>query len=151
MTFKITFITNGDLSANDVSGTERLAQITINDFSEQIRMPLENWTQSEYIQQWKDAVARFESGFKTSALVTEMYNPENPRFALMWWLLYLEENTVYIRNGFLPYEQISKPFDIKNMYECIEERIPKSEDNDVSSEWAISFDELKEWRDTLKS
>lgn len=141
MSFKITVL-------EKLNEEQHLAQIDINDFSEKIYLRTDYWTVENYREQWKDAIKRLNNDNK-ACLITEMYNPEHPAFAMMTWPLYREGDNVYIRQVYIPYDQIDKPFTVENAYKEIDDRETSKESNAGPSEWQVKLDNLKDWADKL--
>ncbi len=132
--------------------TALLGEIEIDDYEETISLSTDYWSRSDYTKQWVEGLERIlERGESKSALVTEMYNPANPRFAIMWWVLYRDGDKVYIQNEHLIEDEKPRKVDLKNLYSYIGGRETTDEEGDEISEWNVSTGELKQFLEKLRS
>lgn len=154
MSFNIDFlddpVPSSKLSPGEVA---TFAKITIGDFSERMVVPLNYWSRSDYHRQWVGAIKRLLEAEENTpvALITEMYDPVKPAFALMWWPLYRRADKVYIRNGFLPFDQVPHPFSLDTAYNLILPRDTTSRSGETISEWVTTVAELEEWATSLEA
>lgn len=129
------------------------SRITIGDFSEELIIPVNYWSKSDYTNQWVNGVDRLLAtpSHVTSALFTEMYNPDNKKYPSMCWPLYKEEGVVYVQNYYEPLDKLKHLFQLEELYSYIPDReIPDKADKYHISEWVTSVAEMREWLDKLK-
>ena len=121
------------------------AQIQINDFVEDLYLPLDWWNSNNYEQQWKEGLKRLVN-HDTSCFVVGIHNPKLWKF-IEWWPLYKIDNKIYIRNQIILNdiyeEQIGdKPFTINTCYDFVPKRGASHDDEGQKiSEWVIDCDE----------
>jgi hypothetical protein len=154
MAFSIEFFENNKnenekLSAED----EVIAEMHIGDFQEDLGIPIDYWTKSDYIKQWIDGVSRIvhAKGDKRSALIVEMYDPVHPRFHANYWALFKVKDNVYIQNFYQPLKKFKNGYILEDLYKVILTR-QKPDETDLYhvSEWTTTLDELEEWLKKLK-
>jgi hypothetical protein len=68
----------------------------------------------------------------------------------MWWPLYREGEVAYIRNGYLPFDQLPSPFNINDIYSASSIRETVDDGGERVSEWSTSITELGKWLEQLK-
>lgn len=121
-----------------------IGEINIGDFSETFDMPIESWKIKDYEQQWQAGLDRLKDHDK-SCLVTEAFNL-NLSPLINWWLIYKENNMLYIRNHVLFQEYYedtigNKPFTPETCFNFIGPKTPNYlEDGRQVSEWVIPFE-----------
>ncbi len=125
-------------------------QITIGDLKETFYMALDMWTVDEYKQQWREAIERIKT-HSFSCFVVKFAGPiENPWIAL--WVLYKENNTVFVQNHCLFYEIFQErskglpPFDANTCYLYVTPRETITESGNKISEWNVDFRDILEFR-----
>ena len=112
-----------------------IGRIFINDFYENIEMPVRYWEAEDYERQWKEGLERLKYHDR-SCLVAQIYDPHKGLY-IDWWLLYKEGSKIFIRNEVLfrqYYEEIigDKPFTVETCYDFIRSKEPRLvEDGDV--------------------
>ena|SRR6185503_15845734 len=139
--FKIEF---SDVKNKD---DEERAVIHINDFSEDLILPTSYWQRHIYIDHWHEAIQKILNGseHEISALITEMYDPKKPKYAIMWWPLYRENDKVFIRNGYLSLEEVGITKE-PGINELITHVLPRDEKFDSApSEWCVSLSDLEKF------
>ena len=122
--------------------------------NERIIIATNYWSPSDYIRQWMEALHMITDGPDNakSALITEMYNPANPRWAIFWWPLYREKNSVYIHSQYL-IDKDMRPLSINlnKLYSYVDDRAKPTEGGDEVSEWEVSVDDMREFLDKLEA
>ncbi len=118
-------------------------QISIGDFSEEFECAIHYWDKERYINQWVEGCNKICKDSK-SALVTSMNDPEKANF-IVWWIMYREDNNIYVQNQFLFMEHLSSPFLEENLYSYIDDREIVNEDGREISEWQTNVFEMQEW------
>lgn len=130
MAFNIRFV--------EITNTLGHGEIVLDQFAEHFESPLDFWTVSDYEKQWKVGVSRILDGETKSVLVTAMYPPDTANF-IMWWVIYRDGSTVVFRNHMLLTDQLPQPFDVRNIYNLIPDRLPSDDTEFPVSEWSVSF------------
>ena len=120
-----------------------IGQITINDFKEKFEMSLDAWNIVAYEKQWKEGLERIKT-HNTSALITDIRDLDVFAF-VNWWVLYREDNKIFIRNQILIDKKFEKrlktePFNHETCYNFIDRRIVYHKDK--PSEWVIHLNDL---------
>jgi hypothetical protein len=126
-----------------------LGRITIEDLKETFYMPLNSWTIEEYKQQWKEGLERIKTHDSSCLIVTMSGLNKSPWIEL--WILYKENNTIFIQNQYLFGEVFQEraiglpPYDAKTCYLYVPPRETISEDNGRKiSEWKIDISDIPE-------
>lgn len=120
-------------------------EIQIGNFKETFEMPLDFWTIEDYEKQWDEGIERLKT-YDRSCLVAEVQDPiKRPRASL--WVLYREEDEVYIQNNLLFGKRFAKMLAKKtfNIQTCYDFTIPRSVSKDEEypvSEWHISYKDI---------
>ncbi|HVW99302.1 MAG TPA: hypothetical protein VHA52_02515 [Candidatus Babeliaceae bacterium] len=112
-------------------------EIRINDFHENLIIPLEYWNVEDYENQWVQGLKRIENHDK-SCLVASVQDPLDEPF-INWWLLYKESNRIVIRNSIL-FDHLYRNKIGNNLFtpsSCFN-FIPKKS-NDKVSEWIVTL------------
>jgi hypothetical protein len=118
-------------------------QIQINDFIEDLYLPLDWWNATQYEEQWKKGLSRLK-GHDTSCLIVAIHDP-NTRPFIDWWKLYKVGNKIYIRNQLVfneIYQELigNNPLTLENCYSFIPPRGSiYDEDGNKLSEWVIDW------------
>jgi len=114
--------------------------LEIDDFRELLYMPLDLWSAQDYERQWQEGWERLRTHDKSCFVVT-IHDPKISPF-VEWWLLYKENNKVYVQNqmifGEIYKNQIGdKDFNINSCYDFIP---PRHIEGDYPvSEWVIDY------------
>ncbi len=124
-------------------------QIVIDDFTENVFMPVEYWSLDEYKAQWKDGIERIKQGHEKSCLITKIYDPREYKFVELW-SLYRRGDNVHIFNCLFVnevYEEIigQKEYSSKTCYDFISDYCPYTEDGTKVSEWIIPVDQIDKY------
>jgi hypothetical protein len=121
-----------------------LAKITIGDFDETFNLRLGWWKIKDYESQWHTGIEHLKN-YNRSCLITDISDPSYYPF-VNWWLLYKEDDVIYIRNEILYdeyYEETigKKEFTKQNCYDFIGPKKPRLiEEGRMASEWVIPYE-----------
>lgn len=126
----------------------KFAVIKIGAFTEKLIVPLNYWSAEDYRQQWADACRKItqSTGLVKAALVTEIYDAKETEFATMLWPLYKSGDDVYVRNVYVPANQLKNAKNFDDIYSVVQDR-RKSES---ASEWRVSLSDVKRWLHELE-
>jgi hypothetical protein len=127
-----------------------IGQIKIGSFQEKFSASLMHWKPAQYEQHWSQAISRIISSSETSALITSMTNPtlENHIF---WWPMYRVDNTIFVQNQILFFDQLASPFNENDPFVHVSQRTVLNEDGERISEWSVPLSELKMfWENNLR-
>ena len=147
MNFSISFKNNEFVEESEKF---QIGEIIIGEFHETFTASLSYWSELDYLNQWKTALTKICSSAEKSCLITSMFDPSTANF-IFWWALYLDDNTVHIRNQILFLKELDKPFMELNPYEFIRNRITETDEGDKISEWDVNINDIKVYLDTLKA
>lgn len=121
-------------------------EITIGNFKETFYSSLSYWKTEDYHRQWIEGLNRIIH-VSQSCLVTNIFDP-NIAQRLEWWILYKENETVFIQNElfaasvYKSFIGIDRPFTPDTCYNFITPRQTHTEDGDKISEWSIPTQDL---------
>jgi hypothetical protein len=123
---------------------EYKGRINIGDFSESIYPALDLWNKEDYEKQWKEGLERLTI-YSTSCLIATIHDPKVYKY-VNWWVLYREDNIVYVQNEILRNEWYDNligdnPFTLQTCYSFVRPRITKTEDGSKISEWSVPYEE----------
>lgn len=118
-------------------------KIHIGDYSETFVAILHYWTPAQYAWQWETALRRIIEGRDRSALITSYVEAAPERF-LFWWVLYRENDIVYIQNQMLFFDQLDKAFSVEHPWESVGARETITEEGREISEWTTSIEDVRE-------
>jgi len=126
------------------SATTRFGTIQIGDFKENFEIDLSFWSLDQYVDHWKQSLARLIEGETKSCLLTSLSDPAEANF-FYWWPMYREGNKIFVQNGVLFLDEAKDSFTPENPYQSIPERETISEDGELISEWEISVNTLRDY------
>ena len=118
-------------------------EITIGDFSEKFHASLSYWTHQDYVRQWLSAlnkITTFENN--KGAIISSMYNPISANF-ICCWVMYRLGGLVYLQNHILFLDDLSTPFDERNIEKSIPDREQVTEEGERISEWRIPLSDIQ--------
>ncbi len=146
MSFAIEFISNEEIINEEPAC---YGKIIANDFYERFISPLTYWTQQDYKNQWRQALARFLQQKKSTCLITCI---RDPKFSSLveWWVLYCEEEGVYLQNELIFFKDLETPFNIQNPYVHIRDRVTVSDEGDPISEWKLAWKDVESFFKNMK-
>jgi contact-dependent growth inhibition (CDI) system CdiI-like immunity protein len=121
-----------------------LGIIQIGSYQERFIASLMYWSADDYRCHWKQAIERILNSSDVSCLITSMVDP-TARNHIFWWPMYRENNTVFIQNCILFFDQLQSPFDERNPFSSVTERQTIDEDDNRISEWSVQINELEEF------
>lgn len=143
MKFSIELIS--DLVPNLEPGNKAcMGLIRIGSFEEHFIASLTYWRADDYERHWKDAIFRIVKGHLTSCLITSMIDPENAKF-IFWWPMYRVQDTVFIQNQILFFENLPHTFNENDPFSSIPERVTVNDEGQRLSEWTIPVKSLEEF------
>ena len=119
-------------------------RVHIGEYSETFVASLVNWSASRYESQWLEGCRRLLAGHSSSVLITSFVDPCESE-CVVRWPLYLEGETVHIRNELVRYSQLEDPFSVAEPWATIRQRKPLTEDGLEISEWSISIEAVQEY------
>ncbi len=98
------------------------ALLIIDDFCENLRVPIEYWSIEEYKKQWHEGLERLKYK-NSSCIVTSVYNPQIKPW-VSYWPMWKVGSKLYIENHYFLYENYKKniknrPFTISTCYKYI--------------------------------
>ncbi len=102
------------------------------------------WSADDYKRHWKQAIERILHSSDVSCLITSMIDPTTGNH-IFWWPMYRENDTVFIQNHILFFDQLQSPFDERNPFSSVRGRQTINEDGNRISEWSVQIDELEEF------
>ena len=127
-------------------GNELRGEIEIGDFKEAVVIPISYWSKLDYISHWQRAVKILLDGDESArtALITEMYDPENALY-INCWPIYREGEIVYVHNRLLFTKDLPESFDLEEIGKYMDDREATDEDGNRISEWRTTAAELTRW------
>lgn len=140
VTFVIGFLSQ-DEGLTDFEAA-RTGVITIGTFQERFVAPITFWQVRDYQRQWSEGLRRIVSGSEKSCLITALRDPRASKM-LFWWPLYREEEDVFVQNSILLFDHLERPFDVRDPYASINERITINEEGQLISEWRVSVHDIE--------
>jgi hypothetical protein len=117
-------------------------KIQIGDFSETWVASLVSWDRTQYERHWAFAIHRILEGQKRSALITSFVQPPLSRY-LVWWPMFRDNETVYIHQQLLFFDQLAQPFSAEDPWASIGERVHLSPDGSNISEWTLPIKDME--------
>ncbi len=136
MTFSIRFLSEDEELTDFEPG--RVGVITLDGFEERFVAPTTFWQARDYERQWNEGLRRIISGNEKSCLITALRDPRATKM-LFWWPLYREGSDVVVHNNILLLDQLEQPFDARDPYSSIKERVTIDEEGQQVSEWRVSI------------
>jgi hypothetical protein len=135
-----------EISLDDVGAdiTTTYGEIRIGEFSERFEVALEYWCESDYREQWIQALKSCCIDKKKSALITSITSPKTANF-VFWWLLYPLDGEIIIQNQILMLDELQVPFNLEYPSEHIPIRNTLTEDGDEVSEWSVAYSDIEDF------
>lgn len=127
-----------------------IGEITIGDFQETFKMPLEYWTMQDYEEQWQEGITRIKT-HDQSCLIFQMQDPTKAPWANSW-ILYKDGDMVHIQNTLLHGNRFAKvlqkeSFTMQTCYNFITPRETVDEKDGMKiSEWDIPLQEVVKYK-----
>ena len=136
---------NLSIKVTDIKKHTAIGQIAINDFKENFQMSLDIWSVDDYKKQWQEGFERIKT-YNNSVLITDITN-QNSKTLIQWWVLYKEDNKIFIHNEMLGGKDFEKrlkkePFNKETYYNFIDPRKTFTEEGHKISEWVIDLNDL---------
>jgi len=116
--------------------------LVLGDANEHFTASLHQWSKEDYQRQWRHAVEVLLRGKDRAALITEYLGPEIATH-LEWWPMYLVREKVFLQNHLLFYDQLPRPFSVKNAFSFLRDRHTTNEEGEIISEWSVSLSEVE--------
>ncbi|WP_333320708.1 hypothetical protein [Microcoleus sp. B4-C1] len=138
--FSIEFLLN--VSKKQMEKDSCYGSIQIGSFQENFLSSLSFWSMQDYEIHWKKALQRIVSGYKSSCLITSMYDPTRANF-IEWWPICRVENLLYFQDGILLLDSIKIPFDISDPFQYVPEREIYTEQGEKISEWIVTVEDVE--------
>lgn len=123
-------------------GIYLVGKIVLGDFSEDFHASLSYWKRSDYERQWADALKCLINGCDKAALITSMYDPAEANF-IFWWPMYSEGGKVFVQNSILFMEDMTEPFNEKQICDYVPDRVCVNEEGYRISEWVLELNDLQ--------
>lgn len=121
--------------------------IQIGDFSERFEADLSYWTVNQYKASWCKAAALLVAGNDKAAFITSITDPVTANF-IFWWIAYRSRARIYLQQQVLFMQELHQPFDPHTPSLYIAPRSKVDEEGNKISEWEISMDDIRGFRDT---
>lgn len=113
------------------------ASIIIDEFSEMMNIPVTYWNICDYKRAWLRSLKEGLANKNHATLAVSMYEPEHTNF-LFTWVLYFEEEKVFVQNKILFLDE-HPDFTVDKINYFIEPRITHNEDGMKISEWSTDL------------
>src|SRR5262245_1505378 len=117
-----------------------LGVIQIGYFQERFIASLMYWSADDYKRHWKQAIERILHSSDVSCLITSMVDPATASH-IVWWPMYRVNDSVFIQNHILFFDQLQSSFDERNPFSSVTERQTVDEDGNRISEWSVQINE----------
>ena len=125
------------------------AKIVIDDFWESLQLPLSYWDLNDYKCSWVASLNQGLNSKSHAALTVSMYDIEQANF-LFIWVLYFQDNIVFLQNKVLFLEE-HPSFSIEKINEFITPRATYTEDGHKISEWHTDLKSIIDFYESLKN
>lgn len=145
----------------DESGFDyRQGEIRLGSYIETLFIRTAYWSESRYVCQWREALARIVTDSEVSCLITSLEDPRlrsagsdsDAEFhASEWWPLYRVGSLVYVHNGVIFPHEVTPLFDENDPYKLVPPRRVVNVDGHRLSEWEVSVKEVREFLDDPNS
>ncbi|XZN94686.1 MAG: hypothetical protein ACM65K_17590 [Microcoleus sp.] len=137
-------------SKKEIKKESCYGSIQIGSFQEKFFSSLSFWSMQDYEFHWKKALQRIVSDYKSSCLITSMYDPARANY-IEWWPIYRNQNLLYFQNGILLLDSIKDSFDISDPFQYVPEREINTEQGEKISEWIITVEDVENFLCNLKA
>jgi hypothetical protein len=121
-----------------------LGVIQIGSLQERFVASLMYWSADDYKRHWKQAIERILHSSDVSCMITSMIDPTTGDY-IFWWPMYRVNEQVFIQNQILFFDQLQSPFDERNPFSSVTERLTINEDGNIISEWSVQIHDLEEF------
>lgn len=123
-----------DRSPDPGNPNGRLGVIRIGDWQERFDLALGYWSPQEYETKWREALVRLVAGSQSVGLMSWMSSPRHESIRRAW-ILYREQQTVYIQDRLFVGPQHKAVFDEAEHLVSIGPRETVADDGSRISEW----------------
>ena len=108
--------------------------------SDSFAADLSTWSLKDYEAQWREGIARFAAGAKSSALITSYAGPAAPfHFMRPMWRT---GNQVVFHERLVPGDAIQNSDVAEHFYAAVGERRSRNDDGEPASEWIVPFSDV---------
>lgn len=136
-------------SNDNKPNTSTNATIVINDFSENVSIPLDYWKEPEYLLHWKNSVTRIlDENYRSTVFLVSMHEPETINFVNIW-TMQKSTDAIIVQNELLFAEKMAANFTVDNVYAYIEKRDELLDDEEVSR-WFTTTESVEAYRQELQ-
>jgi hypothetical protein len=118
-------------------------ELKIGDYTKKFGIPLIEWTIEDYEKQWKEGLERIKT--QSQSCLIKKVNLSDKEFPIVGaWVLYKEDNTIYIQDHHLLYGKIdsqkliNRQFTLQNCYDFIRPRKVPTPNYDI---WELAIQE----------
>ena len=124
-------------------------RITIGNFVERFLLPIENWSLNQYFKQWEEGIERIKIK-NSSCLVTAVQNLNSMHPSIEQWVLYRENQAIFIQQQLLINETVQfsnklANFSSKTCYDFINPRKTITDEGKEISEWSCCLNDIVSW------
>ncbi|MFZ0952440.1 MAG: hypothetical protein WAN17_09250 [Candidatus Sulfotelmatobacter sp.] len=116
--------------------------LVLGDAKERFTASLYEWSKEDYQRQWRHAVEVLLRGKDKAALITEYLGPGIATH-LEWWPMYVVGEKVFLQNHLLFYDQLPRPFSVKNALSFLRDRHTTNQEGETISEWSVGLSEVE--------
>jgi hypothetical protein len=118
--------------------------LVLGDFQESFASTLYEWKQSDYENQWREAISSLLDGTEKVALMVCYVNAgESDNFE--WWPMYRVGDMVALQNHMPWHDQFAEPFSLERQFEFVRDRRTANEEGQQISEWSIALESVREF------
>jgi hypothetical protein len=143
MQFSICFL-DEPLYLEDGAAPAAHGLLSIGNFREAFYSSLAHWSQEQYRKQWCEAILAIVNGATKSALIVDFPTPDTASH-LEWWPIYRVNDTCYLQDHLLFFDQLTEPFSPDLPIGSLKDRETVSENGDPISEWSVPLSELDQF------
>lgn len=119
--------------------------IKIGSFEESFEIFTDHYTSHDYLRQWNTALSKIVTGEKKIVTLMTSWFPPNLKANLSAWVLYRENDTVYIHEKIYIPDEHEFGLDDNGVVIENEPRETISEEGDQISEWKTSVEEINKF------
>lgn len=149
MRFKIQVRPGSKISGVSTSGSSVLADIYINEFVEELQIPISYWSLEDYYAQWKDGASRIleDTATSKSAIFTEVHDIMSLEQSIMYWALYRYGEVVYVQNCVVPISSIEKANSINRtiLYDLVLDF-----EKEGASTWELTIEDVMRFHKSIQ-
>lgn len=122
-------------------------EIQLNNFREELYIPLDWWSIDDYLAQWKEAVKRLNK-HDVSCFVVTIHNPNIRKF-IEWWPMYKIDNKIHVQNNIILddlYDEVigDNPFTRETCYNFVPKYRSHTTEGMKLSEWVVDWNNIND-------